>query len=83
MTERAAAPILSGMTWRALWMQSGFVESVPALPVPRAEQELRLFPIVGGELCYPVSALLARGQVEEAGELVSDRAWVASIPLYG
>ena len=83
MTGRAAGPILSGMTWRALWMQSGFVEAVPALPAPKAEEELRLFPIVGGELCYPVSALLARGRIEEAGELVSDRAWVASMPLYG
>ena len=83
MTERASAPILSGMTWRALWLQSELVEAVPSLPAPRAEQELRLFPIVGGELCYPVSALLARGQVEEAGQLVPDRAWVASMPLYG
>ena len=71
------------MTWRALWLQSELVEAVPSLPAPRAEQELRLFPIVGGELCYPVSALLARGQVEEAGQLVPDRAWVASMPLYG
>jgi hypothetical protein len=83
LTERASAPILSGMTWRALWLQSELVEAVPSLPAPRAEQELRLFPIVGGELCYPVSALLARGQVEEAGQLVPDRAWVASMPLYG
>jgi hypothetical protein len=83
LTGSAAGPILSGMTWRALWMQSGFVEAVPALPAPKAEEELRLFPIVGGELCYRVSALLARGRIEEAGELVSDRAWVASMPLYG
>jgi hypothetical protein len=44
---------------------------------------LRLFPIVGPDLCYPVAALLARGRLEEAAELVSDRAWVASAPLYG
>jgi hypothetical protein len=71
------------MNWRALWLRSGFVEPVPVLPMPKGEEELRLFPIVGGELCYPISALLARGQVEEAGQLVPDRAWVASLPLYG
>lgn len=48
-----------------------------------AEDELRLFPIVGRDLCYPVAALLARGKVEAAGRLVPDRAWVASPPLYG
>jgi hypothetical protein len=47
------------------------------------EDDLRLFPIVGGNLCYPVAALLARGKLEDAGRLVSDRAWVASTPLYG
>ena len=71
------------MTWHALWLQSGFVEPVPALPTSTGEEELRLFPIVGDELCYPVSTLLARGRLEEAGQLVSDRAWVASKPLYG
>jgi hypothetical protein len=44
---------------------------------------LRLFPIVGSDLCYPVAALLARGRLEDAAALVSDRAWVASAPLYG
>jgi len=44
---------------------------------------LRLFPIVGADLCYPVAALLARGRLEDAAALVSDRAWVASAPLYG
>jgi hypothetical protein len=48
-----------------------------------AALDLRLFPIVGRDLCYPVTALLARGKLEEAGRLVSDRAWVASMPLYG
>jgi hypothetical protein len=47
------------------------------------DDELRLFPIVGGDLCLPVASLLARGRLEEAGRLVSDRAWVASTPLYG
>jgi hypothetical protein len=71
------------MTWRALWKRSGFVEPVPALPIPTGEDEIRLFPIVGGELAYPVAVLLARGQLEEAGSLVPDRAWIASAPLYG
>jgi hypothetical protein len=71
------------MTWGALWKRSGFVEPVPALPQAKRDDEIRLFPIVGGELCHPVSALLARGRLEEAGRLVSDRAWVASTPLYG
>jgi hypothetical protein len=56
------------------------------LPQPSADTEadtLRLFPIVGPDLCYPVAALLARDRLEDAAELVSDRAWVASVPLYG
>jgi hypothetical protein len=44
---------------------------------------LRLFPIVGPELCLPVADLLARGRLEEVATLVSDRVWVASSPLYG
>ena len=71
------------MPWRAVWKHYGVIEPVPAEPVPKGEEELRLFPIVGGDLCYPVSRLLARGLLEEAGRLVSDRAWVASTPLYG
>jgi hypothetical protein len=71
------------MLWRALWKRYGLVEPLPALPMPKGEEDLRLFPIVGGDLCYPVAALLSRGQLEEAGRLVSDRAWVASTPLYG
>jgi hypothetical protein len=47
------------------------------------EDDLRLFPIVGRDLWYPVATLLARGKLEDAGRLVSDRAWVASTPLYG
>ena len=57
------------------------------LPGPSADDDdldaLRLFPIVGADLCYPVAALLARGRVEDVAALVSDRAWVASTPLYG
>ena len=71
------------MTWRSLWQRSGFVEPVPALPQPKVEAELRLFPIVGGDLCHSVSVLLARGLLEEAGQLVPGRAWIASTPLYG
>jgi hypothetical protein len=71
------------MTWRALWQRSGFVEPVPALPEPKVEEELRVFPIVGGDLGFTVSVLLARGQLEAAGQLVSDRVWIASTPLYG
>ena len=52
-------------------------------PDAAVEDDLRLFPIVGGDLCYPVAALLARGKLEDAGRLVPDRAWVASPPLYG
>ena len=48
-----------------------------------AVDELRLFPIVGGDLCYPVASLLSRDKLEEAAALVSDRCWVASTPLYG
>ena len=55
----------------------------PLEPPAAADPELRLFPIVGADLCYPVASLLARGRLEDAAELVSDRAWVASTPLYG
>jgi hypothetical protein len=68
------------MPWS--WYRDGTEPS--DLPAPEtAEDDLRLFPIVGGDLCYPVAALLARGRLEDAGRLVSDRAWVASTPLYG
>jgi len=53
------------------------------LSEPALEDDLRLFPIARADLCYPVAALLARGRLEDAGRLVSDRAWVASTPLYG
>jgi hypothetical protein len=52
-------------------------------PAESVDEDLRLFPIVGRDLCYPVASLLARGKLEEAGRLVSERAWVASTPLYG
>jgi hypothetical protein len=58
--------------------------AAPAAPQAEDEEvDLRLFPIVGRDVCYPVAALLSRGKLEEAGRLVSDRAWVASTPLYG
>jgi hypothetical protein len=64
------------MLWDALWSQD-------EKPVDPTEDDLRLFPIVGGDLCYPVASLLARGKLEEAGRLVPERAWAASTPLYG
>jgi hypothetical protein len=45
--------------------------------------DLRLFPILRADRSHPVADLLARGRLEEATELVPDRAWVASVPLYG
>jgi hypothetical protein len=71
------------MHWRALWKRYEIIQPALIEPEPKGEDELRLFPIVGSDLCYPVAALLARGLLEEAGRLVSDRAWVASTPLYG
>jgi hypothetical protein len=71
------------MPWRPLWKQYGIIGALPAEPEPKGGEDVRLFPIVGSDLCYPVAALLARGLLEEAGRLVSDRAWVASTPLYG
>jgi hypothetical protein len=63
-----------------LWHVPGRRSEKPAEPV---DEDLRLFPIVGRDLCYPVASLLARGKLEEAGRLVSERARVASTPLYG
>ncbi len=71
------------MLWRALWRRYGPVQPLAVEPEPSGDDDLRLFPIVGGDACYPVAALLARGRLEEAGRLVPDRAWVASTPLYG
>jgi hypothetical protein len=62
------------------WHVQGRRSDEAADPV---DEDLRLFPIVGRDLCYPVASLLARGKLEEAGRLVSERAWVASTPLYG
>ena len=62
------------------------LQAAPSPDVDRAEtadDELRLFPIVAGDLCYPVASLLSRDKLEEAAALVSDRCWVASTPLYG
>ena len=65
-----------------LWRVRGGRSERPQ-PVDPVDDDLRLFPIVGRDLCYPVASLLARGKLEEAGRLVSERAWVASQPLYG
>jgi len=47
LTERAAAPILSGMTWRALWMQNGFVEAMDGT-VTIEDTPARFRSLVGG-----------------------------------
>ncbi len=57
--------------------------AAPTASEPTLEDDLRLFPIVEADLCYPVASLLARGKLEDAGRLVPDRAWVASTPMYG
>jgi hypothetical protein len=71
------------MLWRTMWSRYDPAEAMPIEPQPKGDEGLRLFPIVGRDVCYPVAALLSRGRLEEAGRLVSDRAWVASTPLYG
>lgn len=78
MTEPGAARILSDM-WDAFGKRHEERRDRRA----DGEDELRLFPIVDRDLCYPVAALLARGRLEAAGRLVPGRAWVASPPLYG
>jgi hypothetical protein len=69
------------MEWK--WHLRRAEAPLEPITAEEAVDTLRLFPIVGPDLCYPVAALLARGRLEEAAELVSDRAWVASAPLYG
>jgi hypothetical protein len=99
LTDVELAPILSCMWWSRYLERVDQVEQaldrlrerlLPPAPVTpvvdsaeTAGEDLRLFPIVGRDLCYPVASLLARGKLEEAGRLVPDRAWVASAPLYG
>ena len=70
------------MPWRTLWRQDSPVQPLPVEPEPKGEEDIHLFPIISLD-SFPVAVLLARGQLEEAGRLVSDRAWVASTPLYG
>ena len=82
MTQGRGGPILSGVEWRWYLRQANRPGDDVALDVPTVDN-LRLFPIVGSELCLPVAALLARGRLEEVAALVPDRAWVASPPLYG
>jgi len=71
------------MLWRATWRQYDPGQPMAVEPQPKGEDEIRLFPIVGGDASFPVAALLSRGRLEEAGRLVPKRAWVASTPLYG
>ena len=82
MTRGPRGPILFGVEWRWYLRQANRPEDDVSLPVPVVDN-LRLFPIVGPELCLPVADLLARGRLEEVAALVSDRVWVASPPLYG
>jgi hypothetical protein len=94
----AIAPILHAMEWDRYLRRVEQLEDALArirlrlAPPPAAiadrvgetaADELRLFPIVSMDLCYPVASLLARDKLEEAAELISDRCWVASTPLYG
>jgi hypothetical protein len=69
------------MEWKWHLRRADMPNETPA--TAELADNLRLFPIVGPDLCYPVASLLARGRLEDAAELVSDRAWVASAPLYG
>jgi hypothetical protein len=71
------------MPWRSMWQRDQTFLTQAREPRPKGEDEIRLFPIVGGDLCLPVAVLLSRDRLEEAGRLVPDRAWVASTPLYG
>jgi hypothetical protein len=72
------------MPWHAMWQRDQPFRPQASEPQPKGHQdEIRLFPIVGGDLCLPVAVLLSRDRLEEAGRLVPDRAWVASTPLYG
>jgi hypothetical protein len=71
------------MPWRAMLQRDQTFLTQASEPQPKGEDEIRLFPIVGGDLCLPVAVLLSRDRLEEAGRLVPDRAWVASTPLYG
>jgi hypothetical protein len=71
------------MLWRTMWRQYSPVQPLATEPQPKGDEDIRLFPIVGGDAWPLVAALLSRGRLEEAGRLVPDRAWVASTPLYG
>ena len=94
----AIAPILPAMEWDRYLRRVEQLEDALArirlrlAPPPAAiadrvgdsaADELRLFPIVGMDVCYPVASLLSRDKLEEAAAIVSDRCWVASTPLYG
>ena len=83
MTLRASGLILSWMEWR--WHLRQANRPAGDSPVDAAAQgdNLRLFPIVEPDLCFSVAVLLVQGRLEEVAALVSDRAWVASPPLYG
>jgi hypothetical protein len=92
------APILHAMTWdtylRRVEQLEDAISRIRLRLLPEqapiadraaemAADDLRLFPIVAMDLCYPVASLLSRDKLEEAAALISDRCWVASTPLYG
>jgi hypothetical protein len=60
-----------------------FLETCESAIRESAELGLRLIPVVGGDLCYPVAAALLRGKIEEAAKLVPPMAWVPVAPMYG
>jgi hypothetical protein len=66
-----------------MWRQYSPIRPSATEPQPKGDEDIRLFPIVGGDEWPLVAALLSRDRLEEAGRLVPDRAWVASTPLYG
>jgi hypothetical protein len=80
---RRAEQIEDALTRIRLKLLPPPVGAVPQVERMGGVDDLRLFPIVGLDLCYPVASLLSRDRLEEAAELVSDRCWVASTPLYG
>ena len=77
----AAGPILPVM-WDRHLRRTDRADDAERIEICR-DDDLRLFPIVGRDLCIPVASLLSRDLLEEASQLVSDRCWVASTPLYG
>jgi hypothetical protein len=68
---------------RRISKHDDFLETFECAMRESADLGLRLIPVVGGDLCYPVTALLARGKVVDAAKLVPATAWIPVEPLYG